>query len=392
MVTIPTIQQLYDDIIADIQTEFGITIPTTGPNYLRAHAAVLAAKLKLYYLGIAGLQKNMFADTADPEASGGTLERFGRAKIGRDPYPASQGVYDVNVSGTIGATIPAGSTFVSDDTSLHRGMLFVLDNAFVLTASPDTITLRALTAGTVAQLLVGDTLSSTAPIANVNDAAQVITEAIEPIDAENIEDYRAIVLQSFRLYPQGGASADYRLWGLDAIGVKQIYPYTASGAPNEVNVFVEATVGASTDGMGTPTGPILAEVEADIETDPVTGNGRRPLGVFAVNVAAVIINKIDVTITGASSISAANRTLINLALAGAINSVRPFIAGADTLAERNDVFGTNNIISVILSTVPGAIFSGVAMTIQIGAGPLVPTVSKTFDLGNIPFLTSVTYS
>lgn len=392
MVTIPTIKDIYDDIIADLQTEFGITIPEEGKNFLRSLSAVEAGKLKLFYLAIAGLQKNMFVDTADPEASGGTLERFGRAKIGRDPFPATQGVYDVTVTGLVGATIPAGTTFISDDTSLHPGILFVLDTAYVLVATADTITLRALTAGTQGQLAVGDTLTATAPIINVDSGAQVVTEVTEPVDEEDIEDYRAKVLQSYRLYPQGGASADYRLWGLDSAGVKQIYPYAASGSPNEINVFVEAEIASSTDGMGTPSAGILTDVADNIETDPVTGLGRRPLGVFAVNVQAVIINEIDITISGAGSISASDQTLIDAALADTINDVRPFIAGADTLSERNDVFSENRIIATILAVVPAAQFTGVSMTITIGAGSPVPTVSKQYDNGNIPFLTSVTYS
>lgn len=390
MTSIPTIQQLRADILNDLQGQLSVTINPFGKAFLRAKAWVWAAQLKLVYLTIANVQKNIFPDTADPEATGGTLERFGRVKLGRNPFPATQGQYTVSVTGTTGATIPASTTFRSDDNSQSPGLLYVLDAAYIFTSGSGTITLRALTGGTPAKLAVGNTLTATAPLLNADEAATVTAETVAPIDAETIEEYRQVVLQSFRLFPQGGASADYRLWGLEAQGVKQIYPYAASGAPNEVNVFVEATQGSSTDGKGTPTATILNTVISRIETDPVTGKGRRPLGVHAVNVSAVTINLVAITITG-GTISSANRATITAALTEAVNKVRPFIPGADVLSNRNDSFGVNNIINTILTAVPGTLFTSVSMTVQTGGGPAVPTTVKVYDNGSIPFLDSVTY-
>ena len=87
MITIPTLKELYDQVLSDLETQYSISIPLFGKNFLRALAMVQAAKLKIFYLAVANLQKNIFVDTADPEASGGTLERFGRVKLGRNPFP-----------------------------------------------------------------------------------------------------------------------------------------------------------------------------------------------------------------------------------------------------------------------------------------------------------------
>lgn len=392
MVKIPTLQQLYNDILTDLQTGYSITIPVFGKSFLRVQAAVQAGKMKLYYLAVGLLQKNIFVDTADPEAAGGTLERFGRVKIGRNPYPATQGQYEVGVTGVFGGIIPGQTTWLSDDSSLNPGMLFILDNSHTLTGTTDIITVRALTPGTGSKLMAGDTLTATAPIINVDGGAGVVTETIAPVDAESIEDYRKVVIDSYRLYPQGGAPADYRLWGNDAEGVKQVYPYAASAAPNEINVFVEANISDSTDGMGTPTPTILADVEDVINTDPITGIGRKPLGVFSINVLPIIVNKIAIQITGFTGVTVDQQALIEQALSEGISAIRPFVAGADVLSERNDYLGINNIINIILNTVPGSVFTSVNMTVQIGAETPVPTASKNFDFGNIPFLTSVSYA
>ncbi|MCK4521555.1 MAG: hypothetical protein KAU20_03195, partial [Nanoarchaeota archaeon] len=115
MANIPTISDLYTQILASLEAQYpGMSIPLVGKNFLRAMAAVQAAKLKLAYLAIGDVQKNIFVDLADPAAQGGTLERFGLVKLGRLPFPAIAGIYTIQLTGTLGATIPASSTFKSN--------------------------------------------------------------------------------------------------------------------------------------------------------------------------------------------------------------------------------------------------------------------------------------
>jgi uncharacterized phage protein gp47/JayE len=391
MITIPTIAQLKEDILADLEAQYGESIPVFGKIFLVAWASVRAAKLKLYYLGIGFLQKNIAPDTADQESAGGTLERFGRIKLGRNPFPATAGQYDVEVTGTVGATIDAGTTFKSNDDSLNPGKLFILDNAFTLATTPDTITLRALVAGLESQLSVGDELTATVPIANIDKTATVTAESVEPFAAEDIEVYRDKVVEGYQLEPQGGAAADYRLWAADAQGVKQTYAYATSGAANEVDVFVEATVADSTDGKGTPSAGLLSDVEDVIEFDPDTTKdlserGRNPVNVFAVNVQAITPKDVDIKITTLVGSTAAIEALINEALAAMVNQIRPFVAGADILEDKNDILDTNRIIATILEVVPGAVFTSVELKVDS-----VIVTTYTFEGGLIPFPNDVTF-
>jgi hypothetical protein len=391
MITIPTINQLYTGILADLEAEYEITIPVFGKNFLRALAAVQAAKLKIFYLMIGMIQKNLFVDTADSEANGGTLERFGRVKLGRNPFAATSGQYTVQVTGTVGSIIPASSTFKSNDDALNPGKLFVLDVDFTLESSPDTITLRALEAGTDSKLSVGDNLTATAPISGVNKSAAVTVESVAPVSAEGIEVYRGKIIESFRLEPQGGAATDYRLWATDAIGVKQTYPYASSGNANEIDIYVEATPEDSTDGKGTPSSTILNNVGDVIEFDPDTSldisqRGRRPLGVFAVNTLPVVPLDVVITITGFSGLTTAIQNLIESALTDRISDIRPFIAAAEDLSDKDDILDINTIIYTILTARPGSIFTSISMTIDGGAES-----SYTFTDGNIPYLSAINY-
>lgn len=391
MITIPTLSELYDAVKTDLETKFGDSIPAFGKNFLRVLSAVQAAKLKVYYLAIGHLQKNIFVDTAEPEATGGTLERFGRVKLGRNPFAATQGQYQIEVTGTVGAVIEVGTTWKSNDDSTHPEKLFIVDSEYELAASPATIVVRALESGLDSEMAIGEGMTATIPIAGVDGAAEVTGVEEAPLDAESLEDYREKAMNAFRTEPNGGAASDYRLWAQDAQGVEKVYPYAKSGYTAEINLYIEATPADSLDGKGTPTGAIIDAVEEVVEFDPDTTKplnerGRKPLGVFQINYLPVTIKEVDITIPGYLNGTAEIEALITAALTEMISEIRPFVAGADILADKNDILDTNRIIAAIVAAVPGSVFGAVVLEID-GS----PVSTYTFTFGDIPYLNSVTF-
>jgi uncharacterized phage protein gp47/JayE len=391
MATIKTKQQIYDEIVLDLENKLGITLSAFGRVLLRILALVYAGALKLVYLSIGFVQKNIAPDLADPEEKGGTLDRFGLLKLGRKRFPATQAQYTATVTGTTAAVIPAGTTFKSDSNALNAGYLFILDNAYTMPSGTGTITIRALTAGSESRLVVGNTLTATSPIADINRTITVATETVMPQAAETIEEYRAKIIQAYRIEPQGGSKGDYRLWGYDAQGTREIYPYASSGNNNEVDIYVEATIADSTDGRGTPTSTILSDVEDVIEASPDTTltlaeRSRRPLGVFLVNVYPIVLKEIDINIASFADLTSAKQATILAAITEALYNVRPFIAGIDIVAERNDIFDTNRIGAIVLAAVPGSSFGTITLSVDS-----VPMASYQFDNGEIPYLDAITY-
>ena len=73
-VNIPKISDLRDRIKQDVEGKLNISIPSFGKSFLLTWIGVQAAKLKLFYLQLAKVQKNILPDTADSEIDGGTLE------------------------------------------------------------------------------------------------------------------------------------------------------------------------------------------------------------------------------------------------------------------------------------------------------------------------------
>jgi len=392
MTTIPTREQIYNSIIEDIENEFSITVSPFGRSLFKTLAAVLAGVLKMGYLFTGNVQRQVLPDLADPEAIGGTLERHGELRLGRKPFPAKSASYTATVTGINASVIPASRTWKSDDTSAAPGYLYIIDNSFTLSGTSGTITIRALTPGAISRLVAGNTLTITSPLPGINPTITILAETIAPKAAETIEEYRQKVIQSYRLEPQGGSKGDYRLWGYDAQGVRQIYPYAVSGSNNEVNVYVEATIADSVDGFGTPTSDILDDVAAVIEYSPDTTltlaeRGRRPLGLFAANVLAIDVQAVNITIPSFVDLTAEKQATILAALTEALYNIRPFADGIDVVAERNDILDIARISSVILQAIPGSSFAAPTFTV---AG--VPLPTYTFDTGEIPYLDTITYS
>ena len=389
---IPTISELYTDIRSDLATRLNINIPIFGKVVLNAIAMVQAGKLKLFWLAIARVEKNIFIDTADPESAGGSLERFGRVFLARERRAAVQGQYTVSVTGTVGAVIPAGSLFKSDDTATSPGILFQLDVQKTLALASDTMTLRALTAGPDARLQVSDTLTSTSPLINVNDQVTVTVETVVPTAEETVENYRDEAIRSVQLEPQGGSPGDYRLWADDVAAVRFVYPFATSGQCGQVDLYVEANQADSTDGKGTPTATTLTDVESVVDFDPDTTRpqnerGRRPVNV-SVNYIAVTPQDVIITVNNPVNIDTDTQATILADLRTVINDVRPFVAGADSINNRNDVLSITLIITTIQNALTGGqSFSGV--TVTVGGNPL--TTSTQFFNGDIPFLQTLNF-
>lgn len=395
MADIPTIQELQTEIENDLRTELGITRAWFGKVFLRIIALVQAAKLKLYYLAIAMIQKNIFVDTADSEANGGTLERFGRVKLGRNPFPAVAGVYTLTVTGAIGGVIPAGRTFKSTVSSTNPDKIYEVLEQVTLTSTSGIVEVIALEAGAGSALIVDDQLEATAPIADVNNLAVVATVETTAVDQENIETYRRLTIEGFQLEPQGGAATDYRIWSSDAAGVRTVYPYTKDGAIYTVQVYVEAEEANTDPGfpIGTPPASMLTDVAEVIELDPDTTKelserGRRPLQAVVEVLAATPI-PVTVTINDLSDKSASVLAAINAAIEASFYNIRPYIAGADG-TNKNDTIYISTLIAAIYNAISSGInFSNVVFSIggvDYSQYTFGDTVAK---YGQYPYLTSL---
>jgi uncharacterized phage protein gp47/JayE len=383
----PKLKDLITSILSDLRNNLSVST-IIGKVVLNAIALVQGAKLKLYYLMSEFIYKNIFIDQADPEEQGGTLERLGSVYLGRTRNPATAGVYSLTVTGTPGVSIAPNTTFKSLDASASPDKLFILDNTFTFSATTGVITVRALDLGPEARLEINDLLQVTQPIANVDSFATVLSVDITPLEEESIEEYRARSIQAAQLESQGGAKSDYRLWSLDAQGVRTVYPYVNS--PGIIDLYIEANFGDSIDGKGTPTQAILDDVEEVVEFDPDTTRpleerGRRPMSAFQINFLAISVLDVDVQITGLSDTSYISS--ISSAISSYLFDIRPFIDGADSPNDSQKGLLYEADIYSVVRDVLGNKAKFTSLTVSVD-GDLIQIYE--FLKGNIPTLNSVT--
>lgn len=383
---IPTMQEIKESISNDFKSRLNL-LSNNLKRFLNAFSIVESAKFKLLYLFLQDIQNNIFPDTADLEANGGTLERMGRIYLGRNPRAATVGVFNLNVTGVAGSVLRSGLTFKSNENSLSPGQLYVLDLEYTMTGTNDVIEVRSLGAGAEFDLNELDELTITEPVLGVNQIV-VVNEVVEqPKAGESIEDYRQAILDSFQLEPQGGSRTDYRLWASDAQGVRRVYPYVKNGEPGTVQVYVE-----STQGNGVPSSGLLQDVEDVIyfdpdESRPLNERGRIPIQAN-LEVLPVEIVPVTLTITGLSQDTTDIRNAIRNNIELYLKDVRPFVSGADLARNRNDVVYASRLQSVATDVLENSnFFTGFSMTVGGNA-----VSSYQFNLGFIPELISITYN
>lgn len=391
MKPIPTISELKETISNDLKSKLNLSTDVLKKT-LDAFASVISAIMKTAYLYLANIQDNVFPDTADLEVNGGTLERIGRIQLGRNPRPATVGVFEISVIGVAGSVLKSGLTFKSNENAKNPGQMYISDVEYIMTGSNDLIEIRSLGSGATFDLNIGDNLTITQPVLGVNQTVTVTAIVEQPKASESIDVYRQNILDSIQLEPQGGAKTDYRLWSADAQGVRKVYPYVKDGNAGVVQVFVEATIEDSTDGKGTPSGALLTEVESVIEFDPdvtkpTNERGRKPIQAI-LEVEPISLIPIDVTITGLSQNTTAITDSISSNLSSYLYDVRPYISGADLPRDKNDVLYESRLQNVLTGVLSASnFFTGFEMRVD---GNI--ETSYTFALDNIPFLNSVTYN
>jgi len=390
MIKIPNINEIYERVADDLRTRLGLT-DTQLKTVLDAFASVQASEIKLLYLFISNIQKNLFPDTADSEYNGGTLEHFGRIYLNREPNPATEGIFNSSVTGEAGSILPSGLNFKSNDTSKNPGRVYILDNEYTLTGTDDVIQIRSESGGVNYDLSVNDTLTITQPIIGVDNLITITEVVQQPLSAETQDDYRGEILQSIQLEPQGGSKTDYRVWSSTG-GVRLVYPYVKDLDSGTVQIYVEATTSDSSDGLGTPTQAILNNVLDVLDFDPddskpTNQRGRRPIQAV-LEVLPIELIPIDVEIVGLQNSTQIVKSAIRENLELYLYDIRPFVSGADLQRNKNDILYVAGLQSVVTGVLESSNFFVDFEMLVDGESER----STIFEREKIPYLRNVNYS
>jgi uncharacterized phage protein gp47/JayE len=278
MITIPTLQELQEQIVTDYETELGQTIPLLPKTFIRVWAKVRAGLLYLAYRHSLWVLRQAFVETCDLAQ----LEKIGRDyRLSRVP-PQSQ-IVQVQFDGLPGTTLPTNRALVFGEVT------FITRTSGVVPLGGTTLTVEAesQTPGLVGAAGIGDSLLVVQEIAGLAQAGEVMAVVREAENEESLTSFRQRVLEERRTPPQGGAIPDWVRWTREVPGVANAI------ATREIpgNVVVYPLMGF-TESDRIPTLSQLAEVTAYI-TDPI----RRPLNCLDAEARAFRVVEFDVTIS-----------------------------------------------------------------------------------------------
>lgn len=366
--TTPTTQEINDNIIAQLEASLNQTIPLLPKSFMRVLAKALAGVFILLYKYAGFMFLQTFVRTAsyaEMEINGVTVNpllEWGRLIGTGDRTAATQAELLVNVTvENQSGSLPAGTQLVGPD----NGVTYITLSSVLLNAPTVQVTIRASAdqngtggAGTIGNLSPGATVSFANPLANVARNAAVSAQTVTGADAEAVEVYRQRIIDRFQKLPQGGAYADYELWGEGVAGILNVYPYT-SDCPGQVDLYVEATTASSGSPDGIPTTAQLQAVLEAVELDDTGLASRRPAGAlpnaFPITRTAFIVTVGDLEVTDLAQA----RADITEAVQEYFASRAPYIAGL-TVPPRTDRITASGILGVIEDVVSaeGGIFSG----------------------------------
>jgi len=292
----PTTAEINANIIAQLEATLNQTIPLLPKSFLRVLAKVLAGVFVLLYKYGGFIFLQMFVSTASMATTTinglviSPLLAWGRLIGVTDPVPAVNAEFtiDITVTNQTGSLL-SGSQLVNAD----NGVTYITIGITPLNAPTVSAVIRAASdqsggdgSGAIGNLQTGDVVSFANPLAKVLSDAIITGQTVTGADAESDELYRQRVVDLFQKRPQGGAYADYELWGEEVPGIVNDYPYTGNN-PGQVDVYVEATVASSGNPDGIPT---TAQLQAVLDSINLDQNGlasRRPAGALANTLARV---------------------------------------------------------------------------------------------------------
>jgi len=355
----PTIAEVKDTIVAQLEASLNQTIPLLPKALNRVLAKVFAGVFILLYKYSMYIFLQLFVDTASNEDTTVFGKTFNPLRawgdlIGVSPQTAAtraELTVEIQVINQVGS-LPAGTQLLSDD----NGVTYLTIGSVALTAATVSVNIRAASdqsggdgSGEIGNLQVGQVVNFVNPLGDVQRSTAVTAIVVTAADEETTSSYRQRIKDAFQARPQGGAYADYRIWGDETEGIANIYPYTGT-VPGSVDVYVESET--ETDGI--PTDAQLNAVAQNIELDEEGIATRRPVSAL-VNVLPITRTAFDVEVVGVSQVDDLVEVQANIrtAITQYFENREPYISGLD-VPPRRDRVQQSEVLGTVADIVSGA--------------------------------------
>ncbi|WP_333620371.1 baseplate J/gp47 family protein [Pantoea septica] len=258
--TRPTLPQLITAVRSDILTRLAAdtTLAALRRTDAEVYGRVQAAAVHTVYGYIDYLARNLLPDLADED----WLTRHANMKrCPRKPATAATGFVRWSVANAV-ITIPAGVTIQRDDL-----VSFTTTAAATSAGGVLRVPVTCDTAGKSGNTDDGLAMRLVSPVTGLTSAG--VADSIQGgDDVEDLEVWRARVIERWYWTPQGGADGDYEVWAKEVAGVTRAWTYRHWSGRGTVGVMV-----ANSDLINPiPDAATVAAVKAYIEPlAPVAG-------------------------------------------------------------------------------------------------------------------------
>jgi len=391
---VPTTDEIKNNIISQLELAFNQSIPLLPKAFNRVLASALAGIVVVLYKYGGFIFLQMFVTTAtikETLVNGvwiSPLKEWGRLIGVGDPAAATKAemIINITVENQTG-TLLSNSQLINSD----NGVTYITIGSVLLDSAVVQATIRAASdqtggggSGEIGNLDIGATVSFANPLPNVARDATVDTQLATGADGESVEAYRQRIIDRFQKRPQGGAYADYEIWGEEPAGILNIYPYTGA-CPGQVDVYVESAT--ETDGI--PTGAQLQEVLDSINLDDNGLATRRPANALA-NTYPITRVGFDVIVSGLSVENEAEvQTDITTAVDEYYANSAPFIPVLSVLP-RKDIISRSAVAGDVedIVSAAGGVFDDAIIYLDavrtdryfLGVGEKSKSLSVTFEV------------
>lgn len=358
MTTIPTIGEIRDQILADIEAVTGKDVPLLPHATWRVLATALAGALSLLYRFGLWVRRQIFVATGDDAAL-----RTRGAELGLVPKPAVAWRGTAQIGGSDGTSIPAGRPFRS------AGRIYVTTDLATISAGVATLTLTSAESGDASNLVAGAQLSLVTPLAGIDDDAVVLFTELAGEDAEATEAFRRRLQLLRRTRPQGGAIPDWVLWTTEVPGIGEAFV----DRPAAGSLVIYPLTDDPDPTARVPNGDKLAEVQSY-----VTDARRAPIRAAAITVAAAQEIAFGVEIANLDPNTPAIRAAIAAAVRSHLLDRRP--------KQYNDEPSPRDVISAARITSIAISAGAEVATVTLKNASGVSITSATLAIGQLAVL------
>ena len=353
-----TIEEVEALLFASFEQEFKKKIRILPKSFIRVLCKVFAGVFIVLYKLVGWYFLQMFPDTAD----WGEVTILGQrlrplVKLGV-LFGLGEPLAGVQWEGFIHIDVLVPGKVLYSGTQLKSGLtgkLYITNETKTLLLQKETVRIICTEVGTAGNLEVNDVLDFINPYGFIKSEAFVSKVERVGLDDELESSYRSRLVNRFRLQPQGGALADYRIWAADVQGVLNVYPYNDKEQPGGVLLYVSGIPTVFDDRV--PDAGLLKKVGEACTYDPETGKAtRKPLSAMLdpkndgsyENIRPVSVIAIDVAITGVEGIEPADFVeLIKPVLKNYFLDRDLYIRGLSDDNNRTDLLSKNHVIAVL---------------------------------------------